>query len=77
MLEQPLTKADAPDEKVSSIKDNLNRHISDIKASIENHKIQNKHEIDTNKNALSDIKQSQDLILGKLKDQNINSADTT
>ena len=56
---------------IDSVSDNLNRKIRDIKANLESHKLQNKHEIDNIKQILNDVEKSQDLISQKFEEQNI------
>ena len=70
-LLEKLQKSDALYEKLTRIEDNLNTQIRDIKANLESHKLQSKHEIDNIKNILGDVEKSQDLISQRFEEQNI------
>ena len=70
-LLEKLQKPDALDEKLTRIEDNLNTQIRDIKANLESHKLQSKHEIDNTKNTSDDVEKSQDLISQRFEEQNI------
>ena len=70
-LLEKLQKSDALYEKLTRTEDNLNTQIRDIKANLESHKLQSKHEIDNIKNILGDVEKSQDLILQRFEEQNI------
>ena len=70
-LLEKLQNSDALYEKLTRIEDNLNTQIRDIKANLESHKLQSKHEIDNIKNILGDVEKSQDLISQRFEEQNI------